>query len=439
MVSRSFQEVRNTLTFKEKTEMGTICKAYVSALLSVCPGLSVHSVAADTADIYDVRLKWTPFDGYLRIFNGGSTGDTAGGSFLRIQWLYSTGTAFLSAASGYQSYGTDYPILSCSSYSENGKTTYIKHIRVIYSGIGGFLNTFALYNPDGNASVSIYFNWFYSTELKKRVCCFGYSGAGSCSNAGQVYTNCGVKLDILSNCVVDGSSATVTVTDQSGVQDILYYPSDTGAALLYPVYTSGHITSLQTNLGLMMWGGTYVLYALCGRGTNTPIAIEPQRSYTVNGSVYKGCGTTLYIPGAADGLGEAAPEEGDDSPSQGQKGATFTPTVSADGLLSWTNDGGLLNPSPVNIMGKDGEDGQTPQKGVDYWTDADKAEIVRDVVEKVDGDGGYELPAATFASLGGVKASDTLTVDADGTAHVNMKPIQDYIDKALGAIENGSY
>lgn len=38
----------------------------------------------------------------------------------------------------------------------------------------------------------------------------------------------------------------------------------------------------------------------------------------------------------------------------GQNGATFTPSVSADGTLSWTNDRGLENPDPVNIKGKDG-------------------------------------------------------------------------------------
>lgn len=33
----------------------------------------------------------------------------------------------------------------------------------------------------------------------------------------------------------------------------------------------------------------------------------------------------------------------------------FTPHVSEDGTLSWTNDGGLPNPDPVNIMGPPGE------------------------------------------------------------------------------------
>lgn len=48
----------------------------------------------------------------------------------------------------------------------------------------------------------------------------------------------------------------------------------------------------------------------------------------------------------------------------GEDGATFTPSVAADGTLSWTNDKGLDNPAPVNIKGADGEDGQDGQDGV---------------------------------------------------------------------------
>lgn len=35
----------------------------------------------------------------------------------------------------------------------------------------------------------------------------------------------------------------------------------------------------------------------------------------------------------------------------GKNGVTFTPSVSEAGILSWTNDGGLANPDPVNIKG----------------------------------------------------------------------------------------
>ena len=55
-------------------------------------------------------------------------------------------------------------------------------------------------------------------------------------------------------------------------------------------------------------------------------------------------------------------------------GATFIPSVSSDGILSWTNDHNLPNPSPVKII---------PEKGTDYFTEADKAEMVQDVISKL--------------------------------------------------------
>lgn len=47
----------------------------------------------------------------------------------------------------------------------------------------------------------------------------------------------------------------------------------------------------------------------------------------------------------------------------GQNGATFIPSVSADGIISWTNDRGLPNPSPVNIKGDKGDKGDTGERG----------------------------------------------------------------------------
>lgn len=77
----------------------------------------------------------------------------------------------------------------------------------------------------------------------------------------------------------------------------------------------------------------------------------------------------------------------------GKDGVTFTPSVNADGNLSWTNDGGLDNPAVVNIKGYDGKDGEdgkdgyTPIKGTDYFTEKDKAELVSAVIASMtDGD-----------------------------------------------------
>ena len=47
----------------------------------------------------------------------------------------------------------------------------------------------------------------------------------------------------------------------------------------------------------------------------------------------------------------------------GGDGATFRPEVSADGELSWTNNGGLDNPEPVNIRGPQGVQGEPGIQG----------------------------------------------------------------------------
>lgn len=97
-----------------------------------------------------------------------------------------------------------------------------------------------------------------------------------------------------------------------------------------------------------------------------------------------------------------------------RSGATFIPSVTEDGVLSWSNDKGLPNPKPISLAkglqgekgdpgetgpqgpkgdkgedgkdgvnGKDGEkgaDGYTPIKGTDYFTEADKTEMVSAVI-----------------------------------------------------------
>lgn len=48
---------------------------------------------------------------------------------------------------------------------------------------------------------------------------------------------------------------------------------------------------------------------------------------------------------------------------KGATGATFTPSVSAAGVISWTNDGGKTNPAPVSIKGPKGDKGATGEQG----------------------------------------------------------------------------
>lgn len=72
----------------------------------------------------------------------------------------------------------------------------------------------------------------------------------------------------------------------------------------------------------------------------------------INGKKVAGFGGRQGPPGK-DG---APGKEGSPGPA-GTNGGTYTPSVSSDGILSWTNDAGLPNPEPVNIMGPQGEPG----------------------------------------------------------------------------------
>lgn len=57
-------------------------------------------------------------------------------------------------------------------------------------------------------------------------------------------------------------------------------------------------------------------------------------------------------------------EKGND----GVNGVTYTPNVSIDGILSWTNDGGKTNPVAVNLKGSKGDKGD---KGADAVIDTE--------------------------------------------------------------------
>ena len=47
----------------------------------------------------------------------------------------------------------------------------------------------------------------------------------------------------------------------------------------------------------------------------------------------------------------------------GENGATFYPSVSEEGVISWTNNRELENPAPVNIRGPQGERGEKGETG----------------------------------------------------------------------------
>jgi hypothetical protein len=103
----------------------------------------------------------------------------------------------------------------------------------------------------------------------------------------------------------------------------------------------------------------------------------------------------------------------------GKDGATFIPSVSEDGIISWTNDRELPNPVPVNIKG---ESGITPVKGIDYFTEQDVEEIAEQAAELV------EIPEGG----GGVTSWNDLTDKPDFAPIATSGSWNDLEDKPFG-------
>ena len=81
--------------------------------------------------------------------------------------------------------------------------------------------------------------------------------------------------------------------------------------------------------------------------------------------------TQQTLSAKLDAIEEAIENAGSGSGTagaDGEDGATFTPAVSADGIITWTNDKGLANPAPVNIKGPAGETGAPGAAGVNGIT-----------------------------------------------------------------------
>lgn len=83
-------------------------------------------------------------------------------------------------------------------------------------------------------------------------------------------------------------------------------------------------------------------------------------------------------------------------------------------------DGQDGSPGKDGKDGKDGANGKTPVKGTDYWTNADKQEIVSDVLDQIDiPEGSASAPVFDLAAMGmvavtlptGVSSVDTDTAE----------------------------
>lgn len=99
----------------------------------------------------------------------------------------------------------------------------------------------------------------------------------------------------------------------------------------------------------------------------------------------------------------------------GANGVTFTPSVSAAGVLSWTNNGGLTNPSPVNIKGPKGDDAVITASDVEGWGFTKNKGTVTSVAVKING-----TIKGTVTSSGTIDLGTVLTAHQDISGKANL-------------------
>ena len=98
----------------------------------------------------------------------------------------------------------------------------------------------------------------------------------------------------------------------------------------------------------------------------------------------------------------------------GEPGAVFTPAVSAEGVISWTNNSELPNPEPMNIKGAPGDDGISPTITVTDITGGHRVTITDET-----GPHSFDVMDGT-GSVQDVQVVGVSVLDAQGVANVPM-------------------
>lgn len=106
--------------------------------------------------------------------------------------------------------------------------------------------------------------------------------------------------------------------------------------------------------------------ALDGHGGIASISytapVSPSLDGTLTITLADGTTSEFTVTNGRDGVDGTDGQAGRD----GVDGVTFTPAVSEQGVISWTNDGGRSNPPSVNIRGADGTNGTNGTDGVTF-------------------------------------------------------------------------
>lgn len=162
-------------------------------------------------------------------------------------------------------------------------------------------------------------------------------------------------------------SSSETNDDYDG---LLIYTTPDYTQIIGPYYETGKDGFDNTKANLVFWfrkgifsGGGQLSQTFIKFSANETIS-NSEQGYTTPKAVYDYVGALTSLDTTdKSSIVNAINELANSSGAAGEDGATFTPSVSTEGIISWTNDKNLPNPDPVNIKGPKGDTGATGETG----------------------------------------------------------------------------
>lgn len=220
------------------------------------------------------------------------------------------------------------------------------------------------------------------------------SHVGGMYNIADSYTNwpewtsgteysVGDKVKITSGNIVNGYVCTTANTDSEFISS--KWVNQNGRMNYAEIIGNGTSTNTRSNARTLDWAGNEELAGdlTVNKGTADEVSVSDLKDAV---------DTKLDLPSSAGTAGQVLGLDSNLDPvwvnqSSGTDGVTFTPSVSQEGVISWTNDGGRTNPQSVNIKGPKGDTGDPAPSSavvpaVEDWLDENVAQETGYVLDR---------------------------------------------------------